>query len=111
MQPSKLYSLASFIVALMVGESLAAPLTSFNGGDIQVLGRDFSTNGLEIRAPTAELEARGAAISKIKEKNEERKAAKPKPNTCPYCGTTYPTADGAKYCSDPKNPKCCKRKF
>ncbi|KAJ7588175.1 hypothetical protein C8J56DRAFT_1050235 [Mycena floridula] len=111
MQPSKLYSLACFILALMAGESLAAPLTSFNEGDIQVLGRDLSTNGLEIRAATTELEARGAMMSKIKEKNEERKDAKPKPNTCPYCGTTYATADAAKHCNTRNDSKCCKRKF
>ncbi|KAJ7575535.1 hypothetical protein C8J56DRAFT_1113960 [Mycena floridula] len=107
MQPSKLYSMASFILALLASDILAAPVASVNGDALQVMGRDSSA--LESRETTMDLEARGGAVSTL-----IKKKPRPVPNTCPYCGTTYATAQEAKECSDPpkKSGKLsCKMKF
>ncbi|KAJ7575635.1 hypothetical protein C8J56DRAFT_974971 [Mycena floridula] len=98
MQPSKLYSLASLLVAFLLTEALAAPLVAFDGSDLQLAERQFS-NDLDTRA--IEVERRGNVISKPSFK-------------CPYCGTKYSTAEAAKECSAPSKKSgkiSCKAKF
>ncbi|KAJ7574768.1 hypothetical protein C8J56DRAFT_898962 [Mycena floridula] len=113
MQPLRLYSLASFLLAFLLGDILAAPLASFGQGAIQVLGRDFPT--LEIRHTTLDLETRGNTIATVVDKVTDvvKPDQKPKHNTCPYCGTSYKTFQEVKECSDPpKSGKIsCKSKF
>ncbi|KAJ7577296.1 hypothetical protein C8J56DRAFT_1113959 [Mycena floridula] len=84
--------MASFILALLASDILAAPIASADGEALTVLGRDdFSV--LESRETTIDLEARGGAVSA-----PIKKKPKPRPNTCSYCRTTYATAQEGTFC-------------